>query len=108
MWIKVWLLLLAGIAGFSGCAEEAPPPVAADRVETIQPMPALADRIERVLGELGDDAASVRDALRLERGLLVLPRREALAAIGPHARATLQRHNVRIEQLARALERGEP
>jgi hypothetical protein len=106
-----WIPLAAAIAAVSGCADDSRPGPGSAEVDPthqarVHPMPPLGDRIDRVLDELGPDAAAARTALRMQDGRLVLPRRQALAALGPRARATLHRHNVRIEQLARFLEGG--
>ncbi len=62
-----------------------------------QPMPALEVRAQRVLAELGDDD------LRVIRSLDGEDRRSVLENLTPRARASLRRHNVRVEQIARHL-----
>lgn len=66
------------------------------------PMPALGARVEHVLEELGDEVEAARlgaaDAPSTRAA-----RRDRLAALSPRARASLRRHNVRIEQLERRL-----
>lgn len=66
-----------------------------------QPMPALEERIERVIAEVGPDALAVMPA----DGRVSRSRRDLLAALGPAGRASLRRHDVRVEQLARYLSR---
>lgn len=68
------------------------------------PMPALGFRVDRVLEELGDEAQIVRLG-PIEGSNTREARRERLAALSPRARASLRRHNVRIEQLTARLER---
>jgi hypothetical protein len=97
---------LSSACGDERTASEAPPP-AVDHapVESARerPMPAVSIRAQRVLAELGPEADALRNAITVEKGRLTMPRRDALVAIGPRARAALRRHNVRIEELARQL-----
>ncbi len=68
------------------------------------PMPKLGARLERVREELGEEYISLAAAIPVANGRLQVSRREALEALSPRARASLRRHNVRIEQLVRQLE----
>ena len=81
----------------------------AAQIEAAEPasaMPPLAVRAARVMAELGPDEATVRTALRMDADHIVLSHREALSAIGPRARASMRRHGVHVEELARSLSGG--
>lgn len=66
------------------------------------PMPTLGARVEHVLEELGDETETARLGA-IDGSDTRAARRDRLAALSPRARASLRRHNVRIEQLERQL-----
>ena len=69
----------------------------------VTPMPVLDTRIELVLEELDEEVGLVRLDSAPESNSHEA-RRERLAALSPRARASLRRHNVRLEQLSRVLQ----
>lgn len=69
-----------------------------EEVRVARPMPHLDDRIDAVLGELGEEGDAVREAATRLR---TTSTREQLARLSPRTRAALRRHNVRLEQVAR-------
>ena len=73
-----------------------PPPV-------LEPMPGRSVRLQRVHAELGALVPVVRAALPLVDGRLAIPTRDALEAIGPKPRASIRRHAVTVQELARFL-----
>ena len=119
------LLAAATTLAFAACASEPPSADSAEAVEVhrggdhdvmippspeegppeaqgTRPMPQLALRVERVLDEVGEELAPVP----MDDGRLRRPRREVLRSVSPRVRASLRRHNVRVEQLARHLQRA--
>lgn len=68
-----------------------------------RPMPRLRERAEAVVAELGPEAETLRATLTRPEGDYRRWHSESMAALSPRARASLRRHNVRIEQLARHL-----
>lgn len=88
----------------SGSAVERDPVEPAKAAAVAAPMPKLDARVDRVREELGDEYLALTAAIPVADGRLQVSRREALEALSPRARASLRRHNVRIEQLVRQLE----
>jgi hypothetical protein len=85
---------------------EASPPPSVAAEPPAQPMPPLPERAERMLAELGPEAATLRTTLRMEGERMALSRREAMVAVGPRVRAAMRRHHIRVEELARHLSGG--
>lgn len=99
--------LIAGCQGADPGHDAHPPaPAALAAPEPARPMPPAEERIARLLAELGPEASTLQEPLRMQGDALALPRRDAMAALSPRVRAAMVRHNVRAEELARHLAAG--